>query len=171
MARKTPSKSTLPAAKLGVGYAKLVQVIGQVNCGMVARAAVAVNQSLVLRNWLIGAYIVGFEQHGSDRAKYGARLLETLAADLKAQGIKGLGAEVLRTSRLFFLSYPEISHTLRGKLELPPGLTAISQPVCGKSGDGTRQPVVVPSNTSTPSAYPLMPRSSIKHPSPASMPP
>ena len=80
MAKKIPSQSTRPAAKRGVGYAKLVQVIGQVNTGMVTRAAVAVNQALVLRNWLIGAYIVEFEQHGADRAKYGARLLPTLAA-------------------------------------------------------------------------------------------
>jgi hypothetical protein len=43
-----------------------------------------------------------------------------LAKDLKAQAIKGLGAEVLRTCRLFFLSYPEISQTLSGKLELSP---------------------------------------------------
>ena len=42
---------------------------------MVTRAAVAVNQALVLRNWLIGAYIVEFEQNGTDRAKYGTRLL------------------------------------------------------------------------------------------------
>lgn len=119
MAKKVPSQSTRPAAKRGAGYPKLVKAITQVNTGMVTRAAVAVNQALVLRNWLIGAYIVEFEQHGADRAKYGARLLPTLAADLKEQGIQGLGAEVLRTSRLFFLSYPEISHTLSGKLKLP----------------------------------------------------
>lgn len=85
---------------------------------MVTLAAVVVNQALVLRNWPIGAYIVEFEQNGVDRAKYGARLLPLLVKDLKAQGIKGLGAKVLRTCRLFFLSYPGISQTLSGKLEL-----------------------------------------------------
>jgi predicted nuclease of restriction endonuclease-like (RecB) superfamily len=108
MAKKIPNRSIRPVAKRGVGYAKLVKAISQVNTGMVARAAVAVNQALVLRNWLIGAYIVEFEQNGADRAKYGARLLETLAADLKAQGIKGLGARTLWNCKSFFSLYPQI---------------------------------------------------------------
>jgi DUF1016 N-terminal domain/TaqI-like C-terminal specificity domain len=135
MTKKTSNLSTRSVAKRGSGYAKLVKAIGQVNTGLVTRAAVAVNQALVLRNWLIGAYIVEFEQNGSDRAKYGARLLPTLAKDLKAKAIKGLGAEVLRTCRLFFLSYPGISQTLSGKLELSPEHASISQTVSGKLGE------------------------------------
>jgi hypothetical protein len=38
---------------------------------MVTRAAVAVNQGLFRRYWLIGAYIVEFEQNGADRAMDG----------------------------------------------------------------------------------------------------
>lgn len=128
----TASKTTASPAKRGAGYPALVKAISSVNTEMVTRAATAVNQALVLRNWLVGAYIVEFEQNGADRAKYGARLLETLAADLAAKEIKGLGAEVLRTCRLFFLCYPEISNTLCGKsdLQLPPG--PISNTVHGK---------------------------------------
>ena len=70
---------------------------------MVQRVATVANQSLVLRNWMIGSYIVQFEQQGSDRAKYGARLLERLAADLKNRGVKGLGLSMLELSRRFFL--------------------------------------------------------------------
>jgi hypothetical protein len=121
MAKKNREQPTRPVVKRGSGYAKLVNAIGQVNTGMLTRAAVAVNQALVVRNWLIGAYIVEFEQNGADRAKYGARLLPTLAKDLRAQAIRGLGAEVLRTCRLFFLSYPGISQTLSGKLPQQPG--------------------------------------------------
>lgn len=29
------------------------------------------NASLTIRNWLVGAYLVEFEQEGEDRAKYG----------------------------------------------------------------------------------------------------
>ena len=47
----------------------------------------AVNQSLTVRNWLIGLYIVEFEQRGEDRAKYGERLLTDLSA---SDGVKGL---------------------------------------------------------------------------------
>lgn len=41
-----------------------------------ASAIRAVNQMATLRNWLIGCYIVEYEQKGSDRAKYGDRLLK-----------------------------------------------------------------------------------------------
>ena len=34
-------------------------------------AAKAVNKLLTLRNWLIGYYIVEYEQNGEDRAQYG----------------------------------------------------------------------------------------------------
>lgn len=35
-----------------------------------------------MRNWLIGLYIVEFEQNGQDRAKYRERLLPELAASV-----------------------------------------------------------------------------------------
>ncbi len=79
---------------------------------MADRAAVAVNQALVLRNWLIGAYIVEFEQNGADRAKYGARLLDTLARDLATKGVKNLGFTTLKMCRLFFQTYPSIGQTV-----------------------------------------------------------
>ena len=85
-----------------------------------------------MRNWLICAYIVEFEQNGADRAKYGVRLLPTLAKDLKAQAIRGLRARVLLTCRLFCLSYPGISPTLCRKSELSPELASISQIVGGE---------------------------------------
>ena len=89
---------------------------GRMRCGRV------VNQALVLRNWMVGAYIVEFEQNGADRAKYGARLLETLAGDLGDKGIKGLSdPRVLRDCRTMYSIYPQI----RGSLtrEFPTGST------------------------------------------------
>ena len=51
---------------------------------------------------MTGAYIVEFEQNGKDRAKYGAHLLETLAKDLKARCVGGMGTSILeRSHRLF----------------------------------------------------------------------
>lgn len=38
----------------------------------------AINQFATLRNWLIGCYIVEYEQKGKDRARYGERLLKRL---------------------------------------------------------------------------------------------
>jgi hypothetical protein len=65
-----------------MNYAQLLQSIVAVHERAKAGTAVAVNQLLVLRNWMIGAYLVEFEQNGEDRAAYGRRLLERMASDL-----------------------------------------------------------------------------------------
>ena len=73
----------------------------------------AVNQLLTVRNWIIGYYIVEFEQHGKDRAKYGTRLLENLA---KSIDIKGLDRQMLGSCRMFYQRYPQICETVSRKL-------------------------------------------------------
>lgn len=45
-------------------------------------AAKAINRSLTIRNWMIGCYIVEYEQKGVDRARYGAQLLEQISKEL-----------------------------------------------------------------------------------------
>lgn len=65
----------------------------------------AVNQMATLRNWLIGCYIVEYEQKGSDRAKYGDRLLKRLEERVNT---KGLNVTLFQTSRLFYNFYPQI---------------------------------------------------------------
>ncbi|MEI6178639.1 MAG: DUF1016 N-terminal domain-containing protein, partial [Verrucomicrobiota bacterium] len=126
------ARRSQPPAKRGAGYSQLVRAISQINAQMVARVATVANQALVLRNWMVGAYIVEFEQLGADRAKYGARLLETLAKDLTTQGIKGLGSEMLRSCRSFFLCYPQISQPVVGESALSGMPLPISQPLSGK---------------------------------------
>ena len=120
MKRKpAPKSKAAPPAKRRAGYRQLVAAISQTNTQMVTRVATVANQALVLRNWMVGAYIVGFEQQGADRAKYGARLLETLAEDLKAQGVKGMDFRTLRDCRTLVQTYPQIRGTL--SLELSEG--------------------------------------------------
>lgn len=75
----------------------------------------AVNQLLAIRNWMIGYYIVEFEQKGSDRAKYGEHLLENLAKMLE---IKGLERNQLNLCRIFYLRYPQICSTVSHKLSI-----------------------------------------------------
>ena len=70
-----------------------------------AQAAHAVNLSLTARNWLVGYYIVEFEQQGEDRAKYGENLLNNIAKKLSR---KGLEARRLREYRQFYRIYPQI---------------------------------------------------------------
>ena len=52
-----------------------------------AQAAHAVNLALTSRNWLMGCYIVEFEQNGEDRAAYGEQLLKKLEQRLKIKGL------------------------------------------------------------------------------------
>lgn len=69
-------------------------------------AALAVNTHLTVRNWLIGFYVVEFEQNGEDRAKYGAKLLQNLADGFSEDG---LSYRNLRLYRQFYLAYPQVS--------------------------------------------------------------
>lgn len=70
-----------------------------------AGAIRAINQLATLRNWLIGCYIVEYEQNGSDRAKYGDRLLKRLEESVNT---KGLNVTLFQISRLFYNYYPQI---------------------------------------------------------------
>jgi len=47
----------------------LTTTIYDIHKELQSRAKSAVNISLTIRNWLIGFYIVEYEQHGEDRAK------------------------------------------------------------------------------------------------------
>ena len=69
----------------------------------------AVNQMATLRNWLIGCYIVEYEQKGSDRAKYGERLLKRLEERVNTTG---LNVTLFQTSRLFYNFYPQIGNLI-----------------------------------------------------------
>ena len=76
-------------------------------------AARIVDRSLVVRNWLFGWYIVEYEQHGADRAEYGAALIKRLAAKL---AIRGCSSRSLALSSKFYRCYSEILQTASAKL-------------------------------------------------------
>ncbi len=97
-------------------YDQLIAAITEIHKRSLERAATAVNQSLVLRNWLIGAYLVEYEQAGKDRARYGENLLAQVSEDLKARGLRGLSVQMLERTRQFYLVYPQVG----GKISSPP---------------------------------------------------
>lgn len=125
-----------------MNYNQLVKAIGSASQQLLGRAAFAVNQALVIRNWLVGAYIVEFEQLGEDRAGYGERLLARLSRDLSQRGVKGVSRDMLERMRQFFMVYPqfgsEISAPLVRKLDrqLPQAIREISAPPVRKSAQG-----------------------------------
>ena len=62
-----------------------------------------------MRNWLIGYYIVEFEQHGKDRAEYGTQLLKKLEERVNR---KGVNVTLFKNSRSFYLLYPQMAENL-----------------------------------------------------------
>ena len=95
-------------------FDKLISTIEQVHGQLQASAASAVNQALTMRNWLIGYYIVEFEQNGEDRAVYGDKLIEKLAG--KLLHIKGIDRRSLFKFRQFYLFYPHFESVIRGSV-------------------------------------------------------
>ena len=87
-------------------FNELIQNIQKISGTLRKNAISAVNIHLTVRNWLIGFYIVEFEQKGEDRAKYGAKLLQNLA---DAFNEEGLSYRNLNLYRQFYLVYPQIS--------------------------------------------------------------
>lgn len=81
---------------------------------MQGRAKSAVNVSLTIRNWLIGFYIVEYEQEGEDRARYGEKLLQELSLRINRDG---LSHRNLKLFRQFYSRYPEIGQTLSAQFQ------------------------------------------------------
>ena len=96
---------TTGATKTTMNFESLVGRINTIQDALQAQAAHAVNLSLTARNWLVGYYIVEFEQHGEDRAKYGEKLLKQLAKSLNR---RGLGERRLYEYRLTYQVYPQL---------------------------------------------------------------
>jgi hypothetical protein len=88
----------------------LVSVIEQTHLHFQQQAVKAVNVSLTVRNWLVGCYIVEFEQHGEEKALYGEKLISRLAERVSA---KGMGETNLKNCRLFYKTYPGIAGLLQ----------------------------------------------------------
>ena len=96
----------------------LISTIEKASSHLQQRALTSVNQALVIRNWLIGHYLVAYEQNGDDRAKYGEKLLDSIAKELKKKKIKGMSFTNLKLFRQFYEAYPQIGQSLADQLTL-----------------------------------------------------
>ena len=88
-----------------MNFENLVSSIQITSAQLQQNAVKAVNINLTMRNWLVGFYIVEFEQNGDDRAVYGSNLINKLAEQIK---IKGLTSPELSRCRQFYKTYPQI---------------------------------------------------------------
>lgn len=97
-----------------MNFQKLVTNIQSANTCLQQNAVKAVNIQMTIRNWLVGFYIVEFEQYGDDHAKYGTQLLEILS---KSINIKGLGETNLKICRQFYKVYHQIIDLVNQKFD------------------------------------------------------
>ena len=92
-----------------MNFEALVKHISTIQNTLQAQAAHAVNLALTSRNWLMGCYIVEFEQNGEDRAAYGEQLLKRLEQRLRT---KGLNERRFREFRRLYLVYPQLKEQI-----------------------------------------------------------
>lgn len=86
------------------GFDTLVEGLARLQARAREAAVRSVDEILTLRNWLIGAWIVAYEQEGTDRARYGEGLIDALAAAFKARSVRGLGRSSLKNYRQIALT-------------------------------------------------------------------
>lgn len=95
------------SSRSAMTFEQTIGAIAAAHRQLTTQAGKAVNLALTLRNWLIGGYILEFEQAGSDRATYGAHLTKE---------VSGSAVRSLRLYRQFYLAYPQIRQTLSAEL-------------------------------------------------------
>lgn len=80
-----------------------------------ANAVRSVDFCRVQMYWNLGRRIFEEEQHGKERADYGAYIVKTLADKLEAEYGSGFGVRQLERARQFYRIYP-IANALRSQL-------------------------------------------------------
>ena len=107
-----------------ITFEGLVSQIVRTNDALQNNVRLVINRHVTAKAWLTGYYIVVYEQNGSDRAKYGERLLQNLAKRLGNQ----YALSTLKLYRLFYLTYPQLGTVISDFLiHLPIGQSVISQ--------------------------------------------
>ena len=94
----------------------LIDTIGKTHNTIQSEVMQSVSRGLTLRNWIIGYYIVEYEQNGKDRAIYGTGLIKVLTKRLSH--IKGMSRSNLQSFRQFYLAYPQIGQSLTGEFKI-----------------------------------------------------
>ena len=96
-------------------FESLATTIKQTNSFFLDKVQRQVNTALTLRNWIIGYYIVEYEQSGKDRSEYGLGLFKAIAKRLIKMEVKSLQERNLYLCRDFYRAYPQILQTVSAK--------------------------------------------------------
>lgn len=86
-----------------INFDSLVSQIEYTNEALQNNARLVINRHVTAKAWLTGYYIVEYEQNGSDRAKYGEKLISELS---KRLGKRNFSTTNLKIYRQFYLAYP-----------------------------------------------------------------
>ncbi|MFH1466212.1 MAG: PDDEXK nuclease domain-containing protein [Pseudomonadota bacterium] len=128
-------------APAALTFPLLVQGIADLDRRALLAAGRANHRILTLRNWLIGAWIVEYELRGEERAAYGERLFEQLAAALKQAGRRGLSTRNLHNCRRVTLAWPELDALSLARSVFPP--PALSTPLEAESLAAAEAPLQI----------------------------
>ena len=98
-----------------VNFDILVNRIEETQHVLQNNARLVINRHVTAKAWLVGCYIVEYEQKGEDRAKYGERLIDELAK--RFRGNKTLSKRSLQLYRQFYLTYPHLAKQISKYLD------------------------------------------------------
>jgi len=93
----------------------LANAIQHTNEYFLNRVQKQVDTALTLRNWIIGYYIVEYEQKGEDRAVYGKKLYKEIANRIESRGIKSIRERHLYLCKDLYKAYPQILRSVSAK--------------------------------------------------------
>ena len=94
-------------------YTDVVSIIEQAQ----RSAYKAVDQILIIRNWLLGYRIAEEELSGESRAQYGEKQVESLAKKLQEKFGKGYSRRSLYEYLRFYRCFPEIMHSVNAQFD------------------------------------------------------
>jgi predicted nuclease of restriction endonuclease-like (RecB) superfamily len=142
-------------------FEQLIKAIENIQHELLKRTGVQVNTNLSIRNWMVGLYIVKFQQHGEDRANYGDRLFEEMSIRLKKSRVKGLSSTNLKLCRQFYKVYPQMVQVTSRLLQ--EGNIVLPKPIRQSLTDELQNAVIHKEKSSSPDIEILLKHLSFTH--------
>ena len=95
---------------------ELSRILNEVHTQLFDHSSRTINLSVTIRNWLFGYFIQEYELNGSDRAKYGKKIIENLASMLRLSRVPSSSHRHLKLCRQFYQAYLKIGQTVFAQL-------------------------------------------------------
>jgi len=122
-----------------VNFKDLLTQIGAIHTRAQQEVGRSAQRIHTLHNWLIGAWLIEYEQAGEDRAAYGTQLIERLARGLMDAGLTGLSTSNLKNFRQVTLAYPGLDVERLPERIGPTAMLLAGRPVLPSDASSIRQ--------------------------------